>query len=549
MKRFKKTWKSAGLLLLLAIALVVTRNALSDDAYSTLKSNLTLFGAIYNEVNQRYVDKVDPEKFLKAGVDGMLNTLDPYTAYMEKEDKYDLDVLTHGNYQGVGIILNYRNKVVTVADPPIPGTPAERAGIRAGDKIILVDGIATSKLGYEETAKSIRGPAGTMVKLGIEREGEEKLLEFALVREKITLEDIRYVGMLKDQVGYILLTKFSKNAGEEMSRAIDKLKQQGMKSLILDLRGNPGGMLEAAVDVSELFLPKGTLVVSTRGRNPQAVQQFNSTRDPLFGESPLVVLVNGGSASASEIVAGAIQDHDRGVIMGDTTFGKGLVQTVVPLNANAVLKITTMKYFTPAGRCIQSRNYSSWSDTTLADKDEDFKTDKGRRVAAGGGIIPDLIVKYPETTDMVLDLRRKSLDFNFAVHYSSLHPAPGADFQVTDGILNQFKNYLEEKKYRYEHPIEKRLEELKQEAISGGYDAALLLDIDRLQKGLIKAKEEMLDRSAEDIRKILSMEIASKYFGIQKETQIALEYDPGVQKALEILADQDHYSMVLKSEK
>ena len=549
MKLFKKTWKSAALLLLLATALIVTRNALSGDAYSTLKSNLTLFGAIYNEVNQRYVDKVDPEKFLKAGVDGMLNTLDPYTAYMEKEDKYDLDVLTHGNYQGVGIILNYRNKVVTVADPPIPGTPAERAGIRAGDKIILVDGVATSKLGYEETAKSIRGPAGTMVKLGIEREGEEKLLEFALVREKITLEDIRYSGMIRDGVGYILLTKFSKNAGEEMGRAVERLNQQGMKSLILDLRGNPGGMLEAAVDVAELFLPKGTLVVSTRGRNPQAVQKFNSKRDPLFGGNPLVILVNGGSASASEIVAGAIQDHDRGVIMGDTTFGKGLVQTVVPLNANAVLKITTMKYFTPAGRCIQSRSYSNWSDSTLAEKNEDFKTDKGRSVSAGGGIIPDLIVKYPETTDIVLDLRRKSLDFNYAVHYTSLHPAPAGDFQVTDEILDQFKAYLKEKKYLYEHPIEKRLEELKQESVSGGYDTSLLMDIDRLQKGLAKAKDEMLDRSAEDIRKILSMEIASKYYGVQRETQIALEYDPGVQKALEILADKDHYSMVLKSEK
>lgn len=401
MKYYNRIGLSCFLILsILGGALVWTNAARSSDTYANIQNNLIPLVNVYKEVTRRYVDEVNSEKFLKAGIEGMLGTLDPYTNYIEKGDKEQLDILTEGKYEGVGLSLNYRNNVVTVGEPPFAGTPAFRAGIREGDQIIKVDDQFTKELGFEKTVQNIRGPAGTEVKLTIVREGEPKPLEFVLIRKSITIEDVQYSGFIKGGIGYILLTRFSKNAGPEVEQAIKNLKSQNqLTSLILDLRSNPGGMLEAAVDVAQLFLPKNATVVTTKGRSRETAQEFKSTHDPLFGEGRLIILVNQFSASASEIVAGAIQDHDRGIIIGDTTFGKGLVQTVVPLSPTSALKITTAKYYTPSGRCIQRKNYSEWEDSTAIDPKADFKTDKGRRVYEGGGIIPDAIVRIPEAND------------------------------------------------------------------------------------------------------------------------------------------------------
>ncbi|MDM7926371.1 MAG: S41 family peptidase [bacterium] len=540
-------WSLILVLTVLGAALLWTNSARSTDTYASIQNSLVPLVNVYKEVSRRYVDPVDSQKFLRAGIDGMLETLDPYTNYIEREDKDQLEILTEGKYEGVGLVLNYRNNVVTVAEPPFQGTPAARAGLREGDRIIKVGNQLTKDLGFEKTVGQIRGPAGTEVTLTIERDGEPKPLEFTLVRRSITVEDVQYAGFLENGVGYVLLTRFSKNAGPEVDRAIRQLKARGeLNALVLDLRSNPGGMLESAVEVSELFLPKNTTIVSTRGRTPDADQEHRSRRDPVFGQGRLVVLVNAFSASASEIVAGAIQDHDRGVIIGDTTFGKGLVQTVVPLSPDAALKITTAKYYTPSGRCIQRKHYSDWEDSTDLDTAAEFRTSSGRPVSGGGGIIPDLVVPLPEASDYYWDLRRKSLFFNFAVTYANTHPAKDSTVSVSSDIIEAFRGYLKEKQYEYRHPIEKELTALKNESIRKGYGNEILKNIDVLEKSLDRAEEDMFANSLVDIRKTLQSELVSKYFGVRQQVAAGLREDATVQKALSVVSDRGSYESLLK---
>jgi carboxyl-terminal processing protease len=538
----KKT-KSAFLLLLIFLSGIVLWVAVAQsyDIYEEISKNLRIFGNIYKEISKRYVDEVDPKNFLKAGINGMLNTLDPYTNYIEKEDKDQLQILTDGKYEGIGLLLHLRNGAVTVGDPPFLGTPSARAGIREGDKIVKVDGVSTKILGLDESSQRIRGKAGTEVTLTIERDGVSEPLEFKLIREQIQVEDVQYTGFVNKNIGYIRLTRFSKNAGAEVESAITHLNQHKLEGLILDLRSNPGGMLEAAVEVSDLFLDKDLMIVSTRGRTSNSNQEFKSLRDPIYGKEPLIILVNNISASASEIVAGAIQDHDRGLVLGDTTFGKGLVQTVVPLSRDEALKITTAKYYTPSGRCIQRANYSTWTDTSQTETSTEFKTVGGRSVYGGGGIAPDVRIEPRETNDLVWDLRRKSLFFNFAVHYANTHTVSDSVINVDQKMLDDFKKYLEEEKYQYEHPIENDLGELKQEVLKKGYSPSILLDIQKLQNALGALKEEIFLTSSEDIKRSLKLELTSKSFGTQKEIELSIQDDPVIQKAVEIFHDKANY--------
>lgn len=539
-----------GFLLLftfLGIILFWVTMAQSYDVYTEISKNLRIFGNIYKEISKRYVDEVNPKDFLKAGINGMLNTLDPYTNYIEKEDKEQLQILTDGQYEGVGLLLHIRNGTVTVGDPPFLGTPSARAGIREGDKIIEVNGVSTKSLGLDVTSQRIRGPAGSEVTLTIERDGVPELLEFKLVREKIKVEDIQYSGFIDQNIGYIRLTRFSKNAGPEVDAAIKKLNQDKLKGLILDLRSNPGGMLEAAVEVSDLFLSKDLTIVSTRGRTKNSNQEFRSLNDPIYNKKALLVLVNSISASASEIVAGAIQDHDRGLVIGDTTFGKGLVQTVVPLTKTEALKITSAKYYTPSGRCIQKSNYSNWTDSSLSEPSTEFKTIAGRIVYSGGGIAPDIRIEPRELNDLVWDLRRKSMFFNFAVHYANTHTVSDSNFQVDQSIVDDFRKYLQEQDYQYKIPIEKDLKELKQNILKNGYSPSILLDIQKLQNALAALEEEIFLSSTEQIKRLLTIELTSKFFGIQKEVELSFQDDPVLQKALEIIHDEEHYySMLVK---
>lgn len=547
LKRFGRPAAS----LIVVLGLLVGMNAAGgNDVYSVIATYIPDFGNILKEVNRRYVDEVDAEKLLKNGIDGMLSTLDPYTTYIEKEDKKQLEIMTEGKYHGVGLPINFRNNIVTVADPPFLDTPSFRAGIREGDQIVKVDGVETKGLGLNATVQKIRGPAGTEVTITVHREGVENLLDFTLVREKITVGNIRFADYIGDGIGYIQLTRFSKNAGREVADAIREMQSKSeLKGLILDLRSNPGGMLEAAVEISDLFLPKKAMIVSTLGRDKRSDQEFKSFRDPVYGDGPMVVLVNGISASASEIVAGAIQDHDRGIIVGDTTFGKGLVQTVLPLSKTSALKITTAKYYTPSGRCIQKRNYSQWADSTALDTSTSYMTTAGRPVHGGGGIVPDVAISRNRASDLAWDMRRKSLYFNFAVHYANTHEKLSDNFEINEAILIEFKKYIKTKEYDFVHPIEGQLSTFKSEAIQNGYNGNLVAEIERLETAIKKSKEDMFESSSADIKRILKQELATKMLGIKRAVEIGIQEDDGVQKAISVLTDTNHYKNVLIAHK
>lgn len=546
MKKMRRIATNVVILSLFVVFFFIISNmAQGSDVYRVISKNLTVLGEIYKRISTNYVDKIDPDKFFKAGIQGMLNTLDPYTNYIEKESKSQLQILTDGKYEGVGMMLIYRNNVVTVAEPPFLGTPAARAGIREGDRIIKVDTSWTKNLGFSKTSMHVRGPAGSEVTLTIKREGEPHPLKFTLIREAIKVEDLVYASEIRDGIGYLKLTRFSRNVGSDIAQAIHKMDPDNLKGLILDLRSNPGGMLKSAVDVSDVFLQRGKVIVSTKGRVKQSNRKFVSLSNPVYGEKPLIVLVNSFSASASEIVAGAIQDHDRGIVVGDTTFGKGLVQTLFPMTRETALKITTAKYYTPSGRCIQKRHYSSW-ESFESDSLKHFSTDNGRAVKAGGGIAPDVYVAPRLVSDYVVALRRRSLFFNFAVHYANNKKQIDKSVKITPDILTEFRNYITEKSFKYELPIEKNLELFRKEAVSDKLDHDLINRIDALGVSIEQSKGRLFDASSNDIKLILKQELASKYFGTKRSIEIGINGDPTVKKAIEIISKPKLYNSLIK---
>ncbi len=546
MTRFKRIMQISIVIVCLIVGtrLLWTQESGSKDVYALTSENIQEFADIYREIAINYVDEIDPEKVMDAGIEGMLDILDPYTTYVERDDKEQLQIFTQGKYQGVGMLLNYRNNILTVADPPYLGTPSARAGIRAGDTILEVDGFSTKEMGFNKSVKKIRGPKGTEVTLTIKRHGESKNLEFTLIREEITIEDVAYSGLIDDGIGYIQLNRFSKNAAREVAQSLQKLQNRGMKHLIFDLRYNPGGVLEASTQMADLFLPKGAEIVSTKGRTKSSIKNFVSMRDPIFKTGSLIVLVNHGTASASEIFAGAIQDHDRGVVVGDTTFGKGLVQTIFPLSQISALKMTTAKYYTPSGRCIQKQHY--FDSDSLIDNGKTYKTVGGREVYGGGGIAPDIYVELPEVTPLLVDLRRKSHFFNFTVQYTSSHKPQDSTVVINKKVMDAFQVYLDEKEYSFKHPLEKHLDALKEEISSNGYDKNILKEIEDLEKALISVKKDMYDKSIDDMKKVLKRELASKYFGTKAEVELGLEEDAVIAKAKSLIKNKKDYLALLE---
>jgi carboxyl-terminal processing protease len=544
--------------------------SVSADYVHEIRKNIEVFGLIYQEISRKYVDPVDPDKFMKAGINGMLETLDPYTVLIEKEDNTQLQIITHGKYGGLGMVISTRDGWPTVVEQPSDGTPALKSGIREGDRIVEVDGTTTKGMKVDEVANRLRGEIGTPVTLKIAREGEPLPLEFHMVRAEITVHDVTYAGIIRDGIGYIKLSRFSKNAGYEVSQAIRDLKAQGLKSVILDLRNNPGGLLEAAVEVSENFIKKGELIVSTKGRSDGSDKEYRSDKDPQAGALPLVVLVNGNSASASEIVAGAVQDLDRGVLIGETTYGKGLVQTVVSLNRDAALKITTAKYYDPSGRCIQKdRPRAENGEELLADIAESaltdgeandekkepapqpaFRTKGGRVVYGGGGIKPDIELIADKLSRFEAALRYKSVAFNYAVAYASKHPSlKQSDFVIDVNMLNEFRQFTRDKKFTYTSQSEMQLAELKKTAEKEGYLQDIQGSLTALEQALLREKEDDFTKSASFIRRELEQEIAAKLYGSRSQVEVTFDDDPVIKKAVEVLSNTAAYSAILSSEK
>lgn len=535
------------LILLLIVTSVLAAGFVTfKDPFFQIRKNFTIFSEVISEVNEFYVVDVDPERTIRRGINAMLETLDPYTVLIDESQTQDIDIMTTGSYAGVGIEAGARGgDLVVIA--PIDGYSAQRKGVRAGDVIVSVNGIPASELNPEDLNSQIRGQVGTMVELVVKRFGIDENLTFELERERIEIKNIEWYGLVnkEERIGYIMLTRFTQNAGADVRRAIEELEQDGeLNGLILDLRNNPGGLLIEAVRVADLFLPEGKDVVRTEGRSSQTRQRYRTENREIFQNRPLVVLQNGGSASSSEIVSGALQDHDRAVVMGDRSFGKGLVQIVRPISYGLALKITTSKYFIPSGRYIQTVDYSGADNN---DESEVFKTAAGRDVHQRNGIEPDLKFDFRPENMLEISLMRGNHFFFFANEYvASVDDMPeyGAD---DDALFEAFTVYLEEAGFEYRSRSQRRFEEFSSQ-LEEDYGPASEIDFEfeNIKARLEEKKQQQMNESREMILREVYLELSTRYDGTNRRQQTAVSIDPLVSDAISLLLDSSRYSEILK---
>ncbi len=510
----------------------------SKDIYKQVRKNQSLINDVYRNIIVNYVDDIDLDAFTKMSINQMLSELDPYTAYMENEEKDNIEMLTKGKYGGVGIQIGRREKQLTVITP-IENSPAKRAGVVSGDKIIKIDSLETKDLSMDEAAKLIRGLKGTEVLLSIQRIGEEELIDFVLIREDIKVKDISYSGMIDEQTGYIRLTRFSRNSDKEMKEAIEDLKSNNMTGLILDLRDNPGGLLNSAVSILDLFIDKGELLVWTKGKTHKSKRQYISKSDPIISKNiNVTVLVNQGSASASEIIAGVLQDLDRGVVIGRPTFGKGLVQTVFNIDRNRSLKVTTAKYFIPSGRLIQKPGYLP--DKLLADTtstDSIFYTKGGRKVSGMGGIIPDHKVELAEISPILSVSWRQGLFFNF-VQKNKMNYENFQNVESDTTILSLFEHYIQSSELDIHLKGQKNYLKMKDMLWSLDSNSVQIQGAIDIIDSYFEEKSAMqFDKEKNILHHWLMVEFADYYLGQSGKIKISMQKDKDIQKALNVLSD------------
>ncbi|HSW54220.1 MAG TPA: S41 family peptidase [Ignavibacteriaceae bacterium] len=518
------------------------------DIYFEIAKNLDLLGRVYKEIAFNYVDEVDPEKFLRAGIQGMLSSLDPYTIFIDEKKIEDIDLITNGKYGGVGISIGLRGDEVTVVEV-MDGYAAQRQGIQIGDVIIGAGGSAVSVDNIDDVSSLVKGEPGTIVELKVVRNELRDTLSFNLIREEVIIKNVTYSGFFPENSGnvYIKLSNFSRAASDEIRKTIKELKEQKpVQSIVFDLRGNPGGLLDIAIDVCDKFLARDLLVVSTRGRDASSEKKYYSVEEPIIGnEVGIVVLINGGSASASEIVAGALQDHDRAVILGTKSFGKGLVQTITPLSYNTSLKITTAKYYTPSGRSIQRIDYSKGSDIIInpvLEKEEEFLTDNKREVYAKGGITPDTTVEFNINGELTKELLAKGLIFKYANNYFFNNPDADYSGINDEKLFSEFREYLTAEDFNYISQTEIEIDNLIKGAADKKEIKDELLKIKDDLKGLFE-KEIQIYRD-EILREIRS-ELAARYLGLEGRIEEQLTSDLQIQIALEILSNNNTYNKLL----
>lgn len=525
--------------------------ALKDKDFEIVKQ-LDIFYSLFNELNRFYVDETEPDKLIGTAIEGMLNSLDPYTSYIPEEDMADLTFMTTGEYGGIGALIRKGGDYAMVAEP-YENFPAQLAGLRAGDTLVTINGVSTKGKDISTVSDLLKGTPNTDLTLQIKRIGSQQVIEKKLTRKKITIPNIPYSGFVADHIGYIRLTNFTKDAGIEAREALLKLKQEGATALILDLRGNPGGLLVESVNVSNLFVARSQEIVSTRGKVKQWDNVYKTTADPVDTAIPLVVLVNRGSASASEIVAGALQDLDRAVIVGQRTYGKGLVQTTRPLSYNSQLKVTTAKYYIPSGRCIQAVDYSHRNEDGSVGFIPDsliheFATQNGRKVFDGGGIAPDITLEPTPVSNITRSLYQKNLIFDYATLYASRHEtAPDLNgLQLSDADYDKFLDYLGDKHYDYTTSSDDQLEELIKVARQENYYTAAAVEFEALKQKLAHDKEKDLRTFSGEIRSLLYEEIASRFYYQKGRIQASLKDDPELNKAIEVLQHPELYTAVLQ---
>ncbi|MCG6959269.1 S41 family peptidase [bacterium BMS3Abin03] len=518
------------------------------DIYFEINKNLELFGKVYKEISFNYVDEVDPEQFMRAGIQGMLSSLDPYTIFIDEKKKEDIDLITNGKYGGIGISIGVRDDKVTIVEV-MEGYSAQRQGLEVGDIIIEAAGVKIGTDNLDEISSLVKGDPGTTVSLKIVRDELKDTIDFDVVREEVIIKNLTYAGFYPEGSNnlYLKLSNFSRSASEEIRDAIKDAKaQKEIKSVVLDLRGNPGGLLDIAVDICDKFLPKDYLIVSTKGRSPSSIKEFYSTQEPLLKDAKLIVLIDGGSASASEIVAGAIQDHDRGIILGTKSFGKGLVQTITPLSYNTSLKITTAKYYTPSGRCIQKIDYSDNNDV-IAEEDSivsgKFLTDHKRVVYSKGGISPDTTIAFNIEGKLTQELLAHGLFFKFANHYYYQHTDENYNSIKDEDLLTQFKDFINNENFVYKSDAEDHVDELISD-LSGNYPN-LTNEVGRLKAEITNLKKNDFNLYKDEILRELRTEIAYRYLGSDARIKEQLNCDMQFQSALNIFNNPIVYNKLL----
>jgi carboxyl-terminal processing protease len=539
-------------ILLLLVWQVVSGKPSNDDLYTYTK----LYSNIAFRIEARYVEEVNTKSLIYAGIKGMMETLDPFSEFLESKAYDRIMESTSGRYSGLGMTIFMKDKIVTVVSP-MEGTPAYRMGLKAGDKIVKIDAKSTEGMTTEEASGLMRGPEGTEVTLTIEREGVEEPLNYTITRAVIEIKTVPYYGVVDGKYGYIRLASFGQQADTELREAIENLKSRKVEGLVLDLRRNGGGLLTEAVSTSNLFLDKGKLIVYTRGRVQGQSREYKSLVEPLLPKTPLVVLVDDNSASASEILSGAVQDWDRGIIIGNPTFGKGLVQQIYDMGDGTALKLTTAKWYIPSGRCIQKETNSrerleeseeAEPDSTEQEiKREEFRTKGGRIVYGGGGVVPDIEVPEHEYTPLQLNLERLSTFFDFATRYTAHHPDLPEDFEVSQEMVGEFREFLKEIDFSYKNSLEIELENLEKAAEKKGSTERLKQQIDNLRRAIEAEKEREFEEDLPYVKKSMKRDMLTRLYG-QKAVyeQVVLKTDACIQKALELLKDKEEYKKILK---
>ncbi|WP_245693227.1 S41 family peptidase [Algoriphagus alkaliphilus] len=512
-----------------------------NDKLFALAKNIDIFATLIRELDSYYVDEIDPDKLVTIGINAMLEELDPYTEYIPEEESADFRMLTTGEYAGIGALIGNRgggNMILM----PYTGFPAQTAGLRIADYILKVNSVDVAKKPTSEVSELLKGPANTPLTIKVLR--DKDTLEFALIRKKITLKNVPFYGKLDDKTGYIKLADFTTNASTEVRNALVNLKSQGADRLILDLRDNPGGLLSEAVEIVNLFIPKGKEVVKTLGKLQNVNYTYKTSKTPVDKDIPLVVLINERSASAAEIVAGALQDYDRAVLVGRKSFGKGLVQTTIPLSYNSQVKVTTAKYYIPSGRCIQAIDYAKTRENgsviTVPDSlRKSFKTANGRIVRDGAGIEPDELVSEVSYAPISYTLVAGNHIFDFATQYFYKHKSISdpLTFSISDKDYEEFKKFLVGKEYDYTTYVEKSVQDLERYAEKEAYFGDIKAQLEAIKAKVNHSKEGDLDTYKAEVKKILSEEIVSRYYFQEGMIEAGLDQDPAVDLAKTYLFD------------
>lgn len=523
-----------------------------DEKNFEMAKSLEIYHTLFRELNMFYVDEVDPNKLVKTSIDDMLSSLDPYTNYISEDQIEDFRFMTTGEYAGIGALISKQNNKIVIAEP-YEGFPAQKFGLKAGDILLEVEGKSTSDMNTEDVSSLLKGPANKPVKIKYERYGDKKPVTVDVVREKISIDAVPYYGMLDKTTAYIRLSSFTDNCSSDVKKAFLDLKKNNPHSLVLDLRGNPGGLLNEAVEIVNLFVPKGSEIVSTRGKVTQWDKVYKATSNPVDTTINIAVLTNSGSASASEIVAGAIQDLDRGIIVGTRTFGKGLVQTTRDLSYNTKLKVTTAKYYIPSGRCIQALDYAHRNEDgsvgTVPDSlISEFTTKNGRKVYDGGGVVPDIKLESEMLSNLSIALITKFMVFDFATKYSNENAtiASPEEFEITDDIYNQFIGYIKGSDFVYESQSQEELDDLITHAKKEKYYGLAQNEFEALKAKLAPNFDKDAIDFSEEVKELLKDEIVSRYYYQKGAIRAAIHDDKGIKKAIEELNSETAYTGYFK---